>query len=286
MSSESRPESSVTQCAGENKQTTRFHEELFREQRIQRERHVDVPNSGVSIEKESKPYAMQKADKLINKIPEITRSAASDGSEKAQIMEVSGASNYRNEGPPQLDQAQQKVFDALKQAGLNPSVEKEYYHDPDEWYQTPTYLKEHEHDNNSPDRAYESWVINANWKDGQNPNAELQALAHDGQKRQHDQELYQVKALEQYDLRKANEAIAKIPELNKRAIASGAKSAQIMEISSAYGETPPKLSVGQQKVFDTLQALGLKPSIQKEFYDSDWRDLDRNYESWVIKSNL
>jgi hypothetical protein len=90
---------------------------------------------------------MTKADSIIRDISGTVRPAASKGDDGAQIMPVCCAGFDGK--PPELNAPQQKVFDALKAHGLDPSISNEQYQDmplgPMEW----------------------TWVIKANWKDEQ-----------------------------------------------------------------------------------------------------------------------
>ena len=69
---------------------------------------------------------LKDADRVIAKIPDSVKSAANAGRDSAQILRLSSADMYysRNEKQPALDAAQQKVFDALKEQGLDPSIKR------------------------------------------------------------------------------------------------------------------------------------------------------------------
>lgn len=67
---------------------------------------------------------------LIKSIPTLAMDAARQGQGSADIMKVStvGLGVWRNEAPT-LTAEQQRVFDAVKAAGLQPTLEMHYPHD-------------------------------------------------------------------------------------------------------------------------------------------------------------
>ncbi len=168
-------------------------------------------------------------------------------------MRVASADHYdRQNKPPTLSPEQQKVFDALKAQGLNPSLDAEYYHqgrhDPSEY----------------------AWVMRANWKDGEKPNPELQILAHQGQAdRRAAEDQRRVDGLRS-ELAGADLAIKNIPDIVRQEATAGNDSAPIMSIASANSldrdPKPPELDAAQQKVFDALKAQGLNPTLNAEYY--------------------
>ncbi len=97
---------------------------------------------------ESLRRAMADADSAIQNIPATVSKARASGSDDAQILRVGSSSRWeRDPQPPKLDAAQQKVFDALKAKGLNPSVNRELVYE-------------------SHEPSNYAWVIRANWNHG------------------------------------------------------------------------------------------------------------------------
>ena len=90
-----------------------------------------------------------KAADAIQHIPDTVRHAAASGRDSAPIMFVShGYYGDIDRPAPKLDEAQQRVFDALKSKGLNPSVE----------------LRDDYSADKDRKREESAWVITANWK--------------------------------------------------------------------------------------------------------------------------
>jgi hypothetical protein len=195
---------------------------------------------------------MRAADATVLQAPGLAREAADAGADSLAIAKVESIYSRDGHGKqPELDAAQQKIFDGLKAKGLNPSVE------PGDW-KSSSY--------GSSERA---WVIKANWKDGQNPDNDLNRAMHSAQDRK--AAAAQAEAAKNVIQRQEQvaETIAMIPSLFKQAEIDNKDAFGVLKLGSyhhSHGsgfDKPPKLDEYQQRVFDELARLSLSPSIEK-----------------------
>ena len=212
--------------------------------------------------------ANAQADVLLEKVSDTVNSAASSGRDSVGIMEI-GFASPNDSSPPKLDQAQQKVFDALKVKGLNPTIEQgSIFH--------PHSLSE------------SAWMITANWKDSQSADPKLKDLTHQAKDRLRAEAERAEQDAARHKMEVANNIISGVPKLLEDARKNGRDKAMVMKLKYASSpdptSEPPALDVAQQKVFDALKAQGLNPSIEVGLY-SDHPYSTANYE-WVIKANL
>ena len=88
---------------------------------------------------------MKAADELIKQVPNLVAEASENGASSTTIMGVAFLNRQNPNETPRLTLPQQKVFDALQERRLNPTIEKGLF-------------------KTSPDAHFEyGWTIRANW---------------------------------------------------------------------------------------------------------------------------
>src|SRR6185437_5457191 len=122
--------------------------------------------------------------------------------------------------------------------------------------------------NSSSSYSEKSWVIKANWKDGENPDQDLNVAMHAAKDRAAaaQAEASATNAIERRN--QVDETIAMIPALSKQAEIDHKDAFGVLTLGNhyptygVYPDKPPKLDAYQQRVFDELARRNLSPSIE------------------------